>query len=342
MDVSKRDLNNKEILFMSIKFFNYENLIKESLENLGAKVDWYDERPHNNFYTKAAIRLKKSLIQYSITQYFMGLIEKLGKKKYDYFFLIKGETTPKFFIEFLKKNNPNIQLIFYTWDSFDNNSAGLDILPLFDKKYSFDREDAKKYNISFRPLFFASDYEEVSKKNRNEFEYDLCFIGTAHSDRYNVAEKVNMECSKSGLKMFTFYYSPSRALFELKKHFNNDFKIFDRDKISFKSLSHDEIIRLFEKSKAILDINHPNQKGLTMRTFEALGANCKLVTTNVDIKKYPFYKPENILVIDRNNPKINKDFFCIPFSPISSEMLQAMSLKGWCLEIFDISTQTNW
>ena len=96
MDVSKRDLNNKEILFMSIKFFNYENLIKESLENLGAKVDWYDERPHNNFYTKAAIRLKKSLIQYSITQYFMGLIEKLGKKKYDYFFLIKGETHPSF------------------------------------------------------------------------------------------------------------------------------------------------------------------------------------------------------------------------------------------------------
>ena len=29
MDVSKRDLNNKEILFMSIKFFNYENLIKK-------------------------------------------------------------------------------------------------------------------------------------------------------------------------------------------------------------------------------------------------------------------------------------------------------------------------
>lgn len=334
---------NKDILFMSIRFFNYENLIKEELQSLGANVDWFDERPSNSLYTKAAIRVSRKSVEPNIVNYFNKLIETIKHKQYDYFLLIKGETTPKFFLDFLKYSNPKIQLIFYTWDSFANNSAGLSILNCFDRKFTFDRDDAKKYNISFRPLFFSKNYEILSENKlgaRNT--YDLSFIGTAHSDRYTVSEKIKIECNKKSLSMFTFYYSPSKVLFELKKIFVNDFRFFDRNKISFESLSHQQIINLFQNSKSILDINHPNQKGLTMRTFEALGANCKLVTTNYEIKTYPFYNTSNILVIDRNNPKIEEDFFKTPFVKIQENLFNAMSLRGWCFEIFGFTKAIKW
>ena len=55
----KKTLENKKILFISVKFFNYENLIKKQMEDLGASVDWFDERPSNSVYTKTMIRIDK-------------------------------------------------------------------------------------------------------------------------------------------------------------------------------------------------------------------------------------------------------------------------------------------
>lgn len=347
MEKDSKPLHGKRILFMSIKFFNYENLIKQELEALGASVDWYDERPSNTLFTKAMIRIRKSLVKHSIEKYFHSLMADTQNKKYDYFLLIKGETTPKFFLEYLRKANPDIKLIFYTWDSFVNNSAGQAIIKEFDATFSFDNDDAKKYGMKFRPLFFSRDYERINYEDAKESKldnkiYDLSFIGTAHSDRYTIAEKVRLVCLEQQLLVYIYYYSASKLFFYLKKVFNNEFRVFDKNKISFISLSHSQIIDIFTKSKAILDINHPNQKGLTMRTFEALGASRKLVTTNSEILNYPFYNPVNVLIIDRNTPKINTDFFVIPFSPISPKVYEAMSLRGWCLEIFGLVPMIEW
>ena len=68
-----------------------------------------------------------------------------------------------------------------------------------------------------------------------------------------------------------------------------------------------QILDYYQKSKVILDINHPYQRGLTLRTFEALGAK-KIITTNQEIKKFPFYNENNVFVIDRTNIRLNKSF----------------------------------
>ena len=337
----KKTLENKKILFISVKFFNYENLIKKQMEDLGASVDWFDERPSNSVYTKTMIRIDKRFVASAITDYFKKIIEKIKNTKYDYFLLLKGEATPNFFLEFLRKNNPNIKFIFYTWDSFKNNSNGLEIINLFDNKFTFDADDAKKYNIGFRPLFFAKDYAELYTKS-NDFKYDLAFIGTAHSDRYTITEKVRNWCNATKIRLFAFYFSPSKLLFKYNKIVNKDFKLFDYNKISFNSLSHKEIIDIYKNSKAILDINHPGQKGLTMRTFESLGAGRKLITTNQEIKKYPFYDEQNILVINRENIRLNTEFFKTDFKKIEENLLKSMSLKGLVEEIFGLVQVNYW
>ena len=77
MNTSVRTLEDKKILFISVKFFNYEDIIKTQLENLGAEVDWFDERPSNTVFTKAMIRVNKKLISSSINDYFKKVIEEI-------------------------------------------------------------------------------------------------------------------------------------------------------------------------------------------------------------------------------------------------------------------------
>jgi hypothetical protein len=295
----------------------------------------YDERPSNSFYSKAIIRFKRNLYQVNIDKHYKNIINLIKNKRYDYFLLIKGEVVPIFFLEFLRKENPEIVFIYYTYDSFKNNPNGLSILSYFDRKFTFDREDAIKNNLSFRPLFYASEYATVNKQENSTYKYDLSFIGTAHSDRYSISQKLNDWCEKYNLKMFNFYFSPSETLFKFKKLTDKNFKNFDKQKICFKSLSHRQIIEIYKDSKAILDINHPGQDGLTMRTFETLGAGRKLVTTNAAIKSYPFYNENNIYIIDRQNPELEEQFFEKEFKKIEGTVYFSMSLKGWIKELFE-------
>lgn len=338
--MESKKFRDKKILFFSVKLFNYENIIAEKLRSLGAVVDYYDERPSNSIFTKGIIRLKRSLYNIKISNYYNDILKNIEKEKYDYFFLIKGEVVPQYFIDKVKELNPNIILLYYTFDSFENNPNGIDVLKNFDRKYTFDSKDSEIFNLRFRPLFFSDDYYKLN--DTINLKYDLLFIGTAHSDRYIISEKVSKWCETKKLKSFAFYYSPSRIVFLFFKLFDSSFKKFKYSKISFSSLKHKQIIELYEQSKVILDINHPDQRGLTMRVFEALGSGKKIITTNLDIKRYPFYNENNIYIIDRDNIKLNSDFFSLPFVNIDGKLHHQMSISGWLEELFFDDQSFDW
>jgi len=338
--IKKNSFENKRILFFSVKLFNYENIIADKLRSLGAHVDYYDERPSNSILTKGIIRLKRSLYHVKISNYYRDILKDIESKNYDYFFLIKGEVIPQYFIDKVRELNPNIFLLYYTFDSFQNNPNGVNILNNFDKKYTFDSKDSQTYNLEFRPLFFSDDYYKLAINNNPK--YDLLFIGTAHSDRYVISENVAKWCKEKKLKNFAFYYSPSRLVFFFFKLFDESFKKFKYKNISFKSLKHEEIINLYKDSKVILDINHPNQRGLTMRVFEALGSSRKLITTNTDIKQYPFYNTNNVYVIDRNDISLDYGFFELPFIEINEDLYHKMSISGWLEELFFDEHSLDW
>jgi len=334
------NFKNKKILYISVKTFNYELEIANKLRELGAKVDYFDERPSNSILTKGIIRLKRSFFQKKIDGYYRNILKKIEFKKYDFFFLVKGEAIPSFFLAKLKLLQKDCTFIYYTWDSFENNSNALSILHFFDKKLTFDRLDAEKFKLEFRPLFYIDKYKNI--KNIKKPKYKMLFLGTAHSDRYRISNAIVNWCTKYDFSAFTYYYMQSKLVYFLKSKFDTSFKDFDYQKLSFTSLGIDEIIKYYEDSLIILDINHPNQKGLTMRTFEALGAGKKLITTNNEIEKYCFYNSNNVFVIDRNNIDLKKIFFESNFIPLSEEMLFEMSISGWLKSIFTENDSSFW
>ena len=181
-------LENKNILYISPKFFGYEKIIKEKLENLGAVVDYFDDRPSNDFLTKVFIRLKlKFFVNKKINNYYNALYNYIKDKNYDYIFVVSPETFSFKELEIIKNLKPNAKTILYMWDSFENKNS-FNTIELFDEVFSFDNRDAQKYDLSFLPLFYIEEYEKLETK---KYEFDITFIATAHSDRYKIAKKVN-------------------------------------------------------------------------------------------------------------------------------------------------------
>jgi hypothetical protein len=327
-------INKKNILFFSVQTFNLEKEIKKKLESFGAVVDYFDERPSNTNFTKGIIRLKRSLYQYKIDKYYRDILENCKKVNYNFLFVNRGEVVPAFFLEAFKQQQPNCEMIFYTWDSFTNHSHPTTILKYFDKKFTFDPGDAQKYDIEFRPLFFLDSYKKLKENDNANFKYDLLFLGTAHSDRYKISSKIVAWCNAQNLTNFCYYFMHGRFVYFYKKMFDKSFKEFDFKKLSFKSLTTNEILELYRQSRVVLDINHPGQKGLTMRTFETIGAGKKMITTNSEIKKYPFYNPNNIYVIDRNNISLEHGFFSKNYQDVTTQIYHKTSIEGWLESLF--------
>lgn len=332
-------LTGKKILFLSVQTFNLENEIKSKLEQLGAIVTYYDERPANNNLIKGLLRLKKSLLQNRIDEYYSQILLETAQINFDYVFVNRGEIVPEFFLEQLKAMQKDCKFIFYTWDSFSNHAHPVKILKYFDRKFTFDSNDALKYNLNFRPLFFLDSFQTI-KNDSSKIRYNLLFLGTAHSDRYRISNEIVNWCITNKLTSFCYYFMHGRFVYLFKKFFDNSFKEFDYNKLSFKSLTVDQIADLYSKSDVILDINHPGQNGLTMRTFESIGARKKLITTNAEVKKYCFYNPNNILVIDRNNLVIDKSIFDSIYEEIDDVLYNKLTLEGWIKSIF-FDEETN-
>ena len=107
-----------------------------------------------------------------------------------------------------------------------------------------------------------------------------------------------------------FYYSLRVEIFALFKFiFFRHLRIRDLMHISVGRIPQDEVIDLYQNTIAVLDIEHINQNGLTIRSMEVLGAGLKLITTNKNIINEDFFSEKSIMVIDRQNIKMDSTFF---------------------------------
>jgi len=325
-------LADKKILLICPKFFNYHMEIKSVLEKLGAKVDYFDERPSNSPIIKAILRVNKRVIYSRIKNYYKGIIDNISEKNYDFILIIKPEGIPKAVIQELRVLNPNAKIIIEIWDSIANNKEAKEKIKLVDKAFSFDPKDCEKYNMNFRPLFYIEKYNEISK-NPSKTQYDLLFIGTVHSDRYKILKNMEVMLGEKGYKVYYYMYLQSKSLYFFRKFILGEFHGSKIDEFKFKPIGQDEVSSLVSKSKVIIDINHPKQVGLTMRTIEMLGANKKTITTNSNVKEYDFYNKNNIYIVDRSMVAIDSEFFKGEYEVVPDIIKNRYSLEEWIIEL---------
>jgi len=333
----KQFFHNKKILLFSPQFFGYGEAIADKIRSYGAEVDYYDERPGNDFMTKALIRIDKSLLNRKIHKYYSNIISSLKADHYDYVLFLNLEAISEKDLLELKKRQPNATFIMYMWDSVKNKKHTASLLPYFDLKHTFDKVDSENQayeSFNFRPLFFLDEYRNLGKDVPKEI--DLLFVGTVHSDRYQLLMKIRNLCESMGKKTDFFMFFQSKKLFYARKASDKTFSNAKMADFQFVSLTKEELIKKLERSKVVLDIQHPSQTGLTMRTIEMIGAEKKIATTNERIKDYDFYSPNNILCLDRDNIKLNTSFFETEYEALDAGVYHSYSVEGWLEDVFSI------
>lgn len=323
-------LTGQRVLLVMPRFFGYEIEIKEGLEKEGAIVDWLPDRPFDSPALKALAKLKPNWFLPFTDAYYQYLLKGFNAQRYNKIFVINGQTLSYKFLSELRSRYPAAEVILYMWDSIKNRPSTLKNISLFDKVFSFDYEGSKGYGLVHRPLFFTPGFKPSTN---NDFTYQLSFIGTAHTDRYDVISRVKNNLS-TDIKTFWYLYLQAPWVFNFYKITKSNFHGAKKSDFSFKSLDQAIVQSIFLESFAILDVEHPQQTGLTMRSLESLGAHKKLITTNQHIKNYDFYNPANICIINRKNPKIPNNFFDEKFIPPPARVYERYSLCGWLNEIF--------
>ncbi|MFN7313386.1 MAG: hypothetical protein ACK5UI_07875 [Bacteroidota bacterium] len=328
-------LADKNVLVFAPKFFGYEIKISEKLKALGANVHFYDERPANTFWTKAFIRINRNLVKSSITNYYNQILKQTAQHQFDYVFVVNLEAMTPEIVDALRNQQKQAKFLLYMWDSLQNKNSALMVFKKFDYCYSFDKSDALKFpELKFRPLFFIDEYDCNLWPAKPAIQYDLCFIGTVHSDRYKLIKTIQKKAISLQCRVYFYLYFHNPILFFYKKI--RDVKFYDAkfSEFHFTPLHASDIAEIIKQSNAIVDIQHPKQSGLTMRTLEMLGAGKKLITTNTAIVEYDFYNPNNIAVISRDNPELNAEFLHSAYQEVDQQIKWKYSIEGWLYEIF--------
>lgn len=309
---------------------HYGQAIIKEIRARGAVVYDYDERPSQNAWMKIIIRLFKKNIPQIFDKYISKVVQNHKGEKIDYILICRGEAFTPYTINHLRESFEGVNIVLYLWDVM-HECAMDDVVSSCDRVLSFDPEDAKTHKLVFRPTFFVNDYLKV--KDARDCGYDLCFVGTLYNPRQQLIKCLSKTFKDQGLKFFTYLYVPGIIVYI--KEFVAHFPFMPLKKVSFEPLTIDGTIEMLNNCKAILDVNPPYQISLSTRAFESLAARRKYITTNKHILDYEFYNPNNIFLVDIDNPIIPKSFLDTPYQAVSKDVLYKYSVCGLVDSLFD-------
>lgn len=300
--------DRKRVLLVGPRFFGYEQEISDAMREAGLQVDYHDERPGNDFFTKLLIRFAiKSPIRRRIHDHYNRIAAESADKTYSHVLFVVPETVPLDWLAEFKRTHRSAKFIVYMWDSFENKEHARKLLPYFDQVYTFDLHDASTVpGARYLPLFYSNKL--LKCRSSSEREYDVSFVGTVHSDRYAFLSSIRKQADAAGLRSYFYLYLQSPVLYWVQKMFNKDWKRARIGEFHFTPLSKESVANIISQSRSVIDIQHPSQTGLTIRSLEVIGAGRKLLTTNPAIKAQRFYDSHTMQIVDRTNPQIDLDF----------------------------------
>lgn len=340
------DFSNKNVLLIATAFFGYETSVCDKLKELGANVDYYNERSISSAFARALIKISPKIFAIKTHAYYRNIIELNKKKEYDYVFCNGATMIDVKVIRMLKESFPKAKYILYCADSLRGKTNLEKLFYEFDKVVTFDRMDYNYYknefkltNIYFRPLYFLDCYR--AENDIIDEIYDFCFIGTVHSDRYRILKKISTFALENNLQFYNYSYLQSRFMFFFYKIFNREFKCAKFNEFQYEKVKSQTIVKIIKQSKVIIDIQYPKNSGLTMRTIEMLGMKKKIITTNKDIANYDFYNPNNIHIIDRNDVKFDINFLKSKYIEIPENVYEEYTLESWLEDVFDTEKELS-
>lgn len=329
----KKSLRNKDILLLAPSFFQYEKEIVREMEKEGGYVTYVNDDPSNLFLViKGVLERTRIKTGWMVSLFEDRISRDLKNSKYDSIIVVCGWAITSRLSGALRKNHlkDGGEMVLYYWDSLSLLGDDITRWGYYDRIYTFDRNDYKEHKdkMSFLPLFYIDAYSKENKTNKKD--YDLFTVGSFKFNRYYDIEEIKEK--NPNINVYSYMFD-SKWVVKFHKFFRSKYKNIDLNNLRFKKLSSEEVRDYYRRSKAVLDIPRENQNGLTIRTFECLAMEKKLVTTNAQIQYYDFYNSENVFIMDNSKQLPNKEWFDGEYVPLAFDLYEKYSIKSWVKKV---------
>jgi len=315
------------ILYVN-KYINLSKPIIEELIKMGFEVDVLIESlPH---FDKSSLVHKISNIFYRLIlnnkTYFIkkekAIFEKfaekrLKNKKYDIAFFIRADTFSERLLKKVRKQSD--KMVSYQWDGLERFPRIFDYYKYFDRKLVFDGNDIKKfYQYNLLPIS-NFHYLEKSSQSSKKKELDLFYVGGGLAERIKWAYNIEKYSKENNLKFKAILTIPE---------FHDELKT-DSVSLQHRGISLDENRKYALITKSILDFKMDSHDGASLRIFDCLVQEQKLITNNHTLRDYDFYHPDNIFITDFEDLTGLKEFLETPYHPIERKIVEKYGIKNW-------------
>ena len=213
-------------------------------------------------------------------KYFFGWIRKDFKKKYSgKITIFTNESLSHISLRLLRhiKKESKATVLFFIDELFNDYKTVrrakilmADQSHYFDLIYTFSPKDAAMHGILLNKSYYSA-----FNVPKIEGEQGLFFVGSMKNrgslldQIYNYLQSVNVSC------LFYVYVNSGRDKTNPNFHYT--------------SIPYESSIRLLKSSNVILDLVDERQTGMTLRYYEAVVYNKKLLTNNINIIQQPYY-----------------------------------------------------
>lgn len=312
-------IKRKEILFISPTSPSIYKVILKGFEEYAAdcNVTFMSNTYPTFFYKNKIHRIQnfvlKTFLKKNLKKIFSDKIKEKRfaqlLSKYDQIIVIRPDLFSNEDLQKLKEKTDCLTA--YYWDSVAFYSRKGDIIPFFDKIFSFDLNDCEKYNLRFLSNFFY--FETTNEK----LEGNVLCVSHLEKKRFELFNKMGAYFMENDID---FRFLTKQSVNKLQSPY-----------IEYLGnlIPYEELLVLESKYSTILDIAKPKQAGLSFRIFEGLGMNKKVITNNKTVLEYDFYNPNNICVVDFDNLQIPMDFFQTPVVVLPDSIKRKYHLESF-------------
>lgn len=277
----------KKLLFIALPYHDYTSEIIDELKKQGFLVSFYPIKPRS-FFHKVLQTVLPSVFQRYLDKYHAQIVEKERGIEYDTVFFLQAHFFGHKNFSALKTTQSKARFILYNWDSIKTHDYS-GYIKYFDKVATFDREDAKVFDLAYLPLFCTRQFKSMQKHLPTENR--IYFVGNiVNPNRYQAVQAFKSYC-KANQIIFEAYLKCTLVTFVhllLKGYLPID--------ISFKNISKKAFSDLVVSSTTVFDYANHSQSGYTMRFMENLCIGKRIITNNTSVLNETFYSEERFFL----------------------------------------------
>ena len=330
------DLSDKKIILIMPPDFGVYKVIEQNLRYMGfeqvtviSPLFRYKTKDRIlNFIQKTFLGnkdYKKQLIDDYYTAEVSQTLSSFAPKSIDYAIVIRPDKLDLNTIE--KIHSTAHKVVAYQWDGLARFPKVFKVINQFQRFFVFDLEDYHRYRYQYPNLLPCTNfYFDMPEESVSVNENEVLYVGAYMKDRIQSLIRVVDALSQYNLNLNInlFYGRKTPPISHLHLSFIS------------KGISYAENLKITKKAAVILDIKTVEHNGLSLRIFEAIKYQKKLITDNKSIMQYDFYHPNNFYVIEDDHFHGLAAFLNSQYIPLAEEIKQKYSFSNWLKYVLDI------